>query len=344
MGAESNREMTGVAVTVGGLEDGSTKFRFGQYLPFFEKAGVRFRRFHRREVIQRWEVVVAAAAEADVIFIQKSLFRLGLERALHALGNALVYDFDDAVWTRPGPRRSVLTRFRQERRLHFWLRRADLVLPANHELGRYARRFSDRVRVFPMALDTTVWRPGESPAGNREDFVLGWMGAPGNLPYLESIGASLGRVLGKFRRARLRVYSGQRPESLGCPFEFVPYAPGTEAAFARSLDVGLLPLPDTPHARGKSPIKALQYLACGVPVVGNFVGASREICRPGFSFAVPSPGDWAPVLERVLAMGVKPLREMGRRGRIFVEENHDVSRRAAELIALVRNTVEAKAC
>jgi len=330
-----------VAVTVAGLEDGSTKFRLGQYLPRLVERGIHVQIFHRADVTSG-DAALRAAWEADLEFIQKTLFRLGLERKFRKIGLPLVYDFDDAIWTRPVRRRSFLTRMRQERRLHFWLRNADLVLPANHYLAAYARRFSSRVQVFPMAIDTETWRPARSSSIGASEFIaIGWAGSPGNLPYLAALTPHLRRITDEFPHVRVRVYCGRKPDFFDFPFDYVPYSPGTEAAFAQTLDLGLLPLPDSEHARGKSPIKALQYLACEVPVIGNFVGASHEICLPEFSMAVSSPEQWVPLLRRVLTEDRERLRQMGRMGRRFVEQHHSLNHCAGRLSDLIRELVEA---
>jgi hypothetical protein len=43
--------------------------------------------------------------------------------------------------------------------------------------------------------------------------------------------------------------------------------------------VGIMPLPDTPSARGKCGCKALQYMALGRPAVVSPLGINREIVR-----------------------------------------------------------------
>ena len=96
-------------------------------------------------------------------------------------------------------------------------------------------------------------------------------------------------------RLRFAIYSGARP-AWKIPFEYVPYSPGTDVAFVRNLDIGLLPMHDDEFARGKSPIKALQYQACGIPVVGNLVGAANELVDTANGIPVKGANAWTTAL------------------------------------------------
>ena len=60
-----------------------------------------------------------------------------------------------------------------------------------------------------------------------------------------------------------------------------PWNPATEAEDLWDFDVGIMPLPDEPWARGKCGMKAIQYMAVGVPAVVSPVGANRTIVRDG---------------------------------------------------------------
>lgn len=314
-------------LTVGGIDEGSTQYRIGQYLPLLQRSGMSCTLVRREEIGPE---TVRLAAEADMVVNQKCLFRNALARAIVANSRAVLFDFDDAIHTRPGKPYGALTRLRLHLRLRFWLRAATVVTPANGHLAAYARQHSRCVRVLPMALDTTIWRPARTPAPG---LNIGWAGSPGTLPYLEALNPVLARLQAELPEARLRVYCGRRP-ALACPHEHVPYAPGTEPDFIRTLHVGLLPLPNSEHARGKSPIKSLQYLACGVPVVGNVVGATAEICRPAFSCAVNALDAWLPTLAE-LAREPERRAAMGAQGRAFIEETHSLELCGRLLIALL---------
>ncbi len=172
-----------------------------------------------------------------------------------------------------------------------------------------------------MALDLDTWRPREK--GNSSPITIGWTGSPANLPNLERLAPVLSVLLMRYPFVKLRVFSGQRP-ALSCPFEYHAFEPGKEPLFVQQLDIGILPLNYEEYSMGKSPIKAIQYLACGVPVVGNIIGATADILNERNSIAVSAEADWLCGLEKLV--NDQNLRNvLGRGGREFVLRHHDVS-------------------
>jgi glycosyltransferase involved in cell wall biosynthesis len=77
------------------------------------------------------------------------------------------------------------------------------------------------------------------------------------------------------------------------PFEFLPWSENTEVKNIQAFDVGIMPLPDTPWARGKCGYKLIQYMACGVPVVASSIGANKDIIDHGQQgFLTTTLKDW----------------------------------------------------
>lgn len=79
--------------------------------------------------------------------------------------------------------------------------------------------------------------------------------------------------------------------------------PGLFAA----VDVALLPVRDTPLNRAKSPMRLLDLLAAGVPVVTQQVGEYGDLVRHGATGLVTAPGDAAGLAHSVLTL----LRDPG---------------------------------
>lgn len=304
-------------LTIGNSYAGSTKYRIKQYEPFLKEQGVTvdcidLKNFHLSNLHR--------IANADLVINQKCLIPIQIAKKIRAASRRLLFDFDDAIYTRPGKPYSWLTKWRVKRRLNFWLRHSDGIMTANHYLGQYAKAIARQVDILPMALDLSLWKPIEKKTS--EKIFLGWAGAPVNLVHLERIEPVLTSLLKAYPQVVLKVYSGQRPR-LSCDYEFVPFKEGTEQAFVQQLDIGLLPLPEEEFSKGKSPIKALQYLACEVPVIGNVYGATSEILNASNSLSVTTPEEWKNALQQCI-LDRNLSQRLGKAGRMWVERHHNL--------------------
>lgn len=288
------------------------------------------------EFVERAELnsdCIPRAREADLVFNQKCLFRNGLQRRILKAAKRVIFDFDDAIWTRPHCSHSLLTRWRVQRRFRLWLQDAHPVIAANKYLADYARRQGAETVVIPMALDLQRWQP--RVGANDAPIRIGWAGSPVNLKYLERIEPVLAQLISERENVQLHVYSGARPK-LNIPYEYTPFAPDTGPQFTASLDIGLLPLEDDEYLKGKSPIKAVQYMACGVPVVGNAYGATKEILTPDTGIPVADNQDWQRALTALIDN--RDLRmELGKAGRALVCARHDVRKVGMRLLDLIGN-------
>lgn len=301
------------------LEKGSTRFRIVQYEDYLAARGVKLH-YIRRDAINA--DTIRQLPDYDLVFNQKCLVSTALSRRIFSNSRRILFDFDDAIFTRPGKPYHWPTSIKVKRRLHLWLRRADMVTTSSQYLAAYASQYASRVTVLPMTVDTELWRPAEDR--QRDETVIGWAGAPVNLPNLNRLEPVLGTILDKYPAVRLAIFSGKRPD-LQCRNDYYPFEPGAEYGFIRNLDIGLLPLPDEPYTLGKSPIKAIQYLACAVPVVGEINGgAPAEIANASNSIAVRTEQEWLQALEKLIQD--RELRQsLGAAGRRLVVEKHSKS-------------------
>ncbi|MCK4744156.1 MAG: glycosyltransferase family 4 protein [Sulfuriflexus sp.] len=304
----------------------STRFRFVQYEELLAERGITLE-YVRRDAIDA--DVLARIPSYDILINQKCLMKKSLARKVIAASKRIIFDMDDAIWTRPGRDHSWFTAWRVKSRLQLWLTAANVVTVANDYLGDYARQFSNKVEVIHMALDMEQWQPHEIQSG--EIVTMGWAGSPVTVKNLEHIGDVLCECLAGNPQLRLAVYSGKRPE-LPCDFDYTPFAPGTEASFVKQLDIGLLPLPsDDAFTRGKSPIKALQYMASGVPVIGQVRGATAEILNDSNSLQVETENDWKSAIKNLFADAQK-RQQLGKAGRDFVLRDHNMQRTVEQIV------------
>ena len=187
-----------------------------------------------------------------------------------------------------------------------------------------------------MALDGDRWRPKSSdPAA---PLRIGWAGAPVNLPYLEAIEPALLKIQQANPQIEIRVFCGRQPGfKAGIKFTFCPFQPGQESSVVNSFDIGLLPLPDTDFADGKSPIKGLQYLATGIPSVVSPRGATREMFREGeTALFARTQDEWFQALQ-TLVSNPEMRHQMGRQSRLHFDANYALQRTAGRFADLLRS-------
>jgi glycosyltransferase involved in cell wall biosynthesis len=128
----------------------------------------------------------------------------------------------------------------------------------------------------------------------------------------------------------------------GVPTEDVPWALGREIELFNTCDVGVYPLTDDEWSKGKCGFKAIEFMACGVPVVASAVGVNREIVQDGANgFLAATEDEWVDKLGRLLADSDLRCR-FAAAGRRTVEERYSLAVNAPKLAATLRRVAGAK--
>jgi len=109
-----------------------------------------------------------------------------------------------------------------------------------------------------------------------------------------------------------------------------------------SIDIGLMPLPDTEWTRGKCAFKAIQYMASGIPVVASPVGITPDLIQHGVNgLLASSSDDWFRELERLICD--PELRgRIAVAGRKTVEQSYSLEKWAPRFVGLFDNLRDEK--
>jgi glycosyltransferase involved in cell wall biosynthesis len=317
------------ALTFGDRSTASTYYRILQYAQWFAQLGIQF-----DYAPAKGFRAFSSLRDYDVVLLQKAI--LPGRNFHHVRQNArrLIYDADDRIWLGQYRPHHWWTQRRLERRARRIVQGSDLCLAANQVIAEDLRHFGGRVEVVPMALQATAWPPRQTSGGR---LVVGWAGAPKNLYYLKNICPALRRFQHEHPTVSFVIYSGADPKFEEFNYTYIPYHPGADSEIIRRFDIGLLPLPDTPFAHGKSPIKALQYFASKVAVVCSPVGATREIVKGQHNgLWVETSEAWSRAL--VLLAEDSALRErLAVHGRCDFERRFETACVATHLVGLLRH-------
>jgi glycosyltransferase involved in cell wall biosynthesis len=258
-----------------------------------------------------------------------------VERLLKAVGPRIVFDFDDAIHllhTSPANRSFGWLKFPEK--TAELCRMSAHVVAANSGIAAFACEHNPRVTVVPSSVDTDRYAPRRRPSRSSR-VVVGWTGSSTSQAYLELFAPVLREIVAA-TDIEIRVHSDRRPTLPGVPHSWRPWSADDEVEALSEFDIGLMPMPDDPWARGKSAMKALLYMAMGIPAVCSPVGTNREVIRHGENGLLAStPAEWKEAL-RALVADAELRRRIGRAGRETVESGYSMRRSAALFAAVAR--------
>ena len=266
-----------------------------------------------------------------------------IERAFLPRGVPVVSDYDDAVFHRYDRHPRGIVRAFLGKKINHVMATSDLVLAGNPYLADHAQRASaSQVEIVPTVVDLHTYEL-RAEAVTKDKLRVGWIGTPQTWQALaQPVHKVLDPVLEEKNALFVAVGAGMQPETSGT-LKILPWAEDTEVAMIQGMDIGVMPLPNTPWTRGKCGYKLIQYMACGLPVVASPVGVNRDIVEDGVNgFLAENDDEWRTAIEKLLDDPAL-RRQMGAAGRRKVEEQYSLQVWGPRVAQMLRRVVENKA-
>jgi glycosyltransferase involved in cell wall biosynthesis len=340
------------------------RFRLGQWAPLLEERGIRLTYgpfaspalgrilYQRKRRLEKAARMVAAygrqlarageAARFDLVYVLREAALIGpalLESWIARRGVPVVFDFDDAVFVRyESPANGYWSYLKCPEKTATLCRLASHVMAGNAYLAEYAARYNDRVTVVPTTIDTDRYRP-ELRRKTSERPTIGWTGSYSTAQHLKLVVPALQELAADIP-FRLVVVGIEAPTIPGVELVTRPWRPDQEAVDLSDVDIGIMPLPDDDWSRGKCGLKALQFMALGIPTVVSPVGVNTEIVLHGENGLVAEGiADWVAKLRSLL--GDADLRKrLGERSRRTVVEGYSTRAVLSRVVEIFRTAKE----
>ncbi len=267
------------------------------------------------------------AGAVDVLWLEKEAFPWlpwAVENGLLPKGVPLVLDLDDAVFHNYDLHRSGIVRHLLGDKIDRLMARAALVTAGNPYLADRARAAgAARVEIVPTVVDLNAYVP--RPAHGAGDTArIGWIGTPSTWQaYVQPMLPLLAQAA-QDASARIMAVGAGHAATAHPLLDSLPWTEETEVAHIHQMSIGIMPLADTPWAKGKCGYKLIQYMACGLPVIASPVGVNGDIVEHGVNgFLARTEDDWR-VAIRTLLHDPDLGQRMGAAGRKKVEEHYSL--------------------
>ena len=260
----------------------------------------------------------------DLIWIEKEVFPFlpsAMERLIRLSNTPYIVDYDDAIFHNYDQHRLPLIRRFLGQKLDKLLQGSAAVTAGNPYLADYCRYHgATNVHEIPTVINIERYNAAPLPGG--KTLRIGWIGSPSTTPFLSKILPQLA-IAAKDVPIILVTIGASPLQQQGLAVEQHSWSESNEARLLQTIDIGIMPLSDTPFERGKCGYKLIQYMGAGRPVVASAIGVNRDIVTKETGFLVENDIDWTAAIKEAYNSRER-LTKMGIAARERAENNYSL--------------------
>jgi len=256
----------------------------------------------------------------DYVYIFMNVFPFGppiLESIYIKLSKKIIYDIEDNILTEEiGSINWLASILKSKHKIRYLIKYADQIITSSPDLEDRCNSISKKSNAvfIPPTLEEDRFLPKKIKNTNNEKIVIGWTGTFSSracldliMPYLEA--------LYKKKNFKLMIIGNFEMQNQNLDLEVVKWNSHDEIKQLHRFDIGLYPLPKNDWVNGKSGLKALQYMAIGIPAVCTAVGnVNNFIEHDKDGILIYNEKDWVTSLESLIN-NPKKRNEMGMNAR-----------------------------
>lgn len=261
------------------------------------------------------------------------------ERLVRVFAKKVIYDIDDMIFLgHSSDANKFFSGLKGRNKMIYLMKSADHVITCTPMLDDYVRKYNHSTTDISSTVDTLNRYIPVNTYQNNHIPVIGWSGSHSTSRYLHLLKGVL-QSLARKHNFILRVMGDEHFFIEGVVVEAVPWKEVYEMQTLQSFDIGLYPLPDEEWVYGKSGLKAIQYMALGIPTIATAIGANFRIIENGVSGILIPPNDnaaWESSIEKLI-LDAKYREKLGLCGRKVIEQNFSVEANKHKYLAVFQS-------
>jgi len=217
----------------------------------------------------------------DIVYVLMWVTPLGtslFERLTRTFSKKLIFDIEDNVFMEKANDINPLAKIlKSSDKTLFLIKKADHVITSSPFLNDYSIKLNEKkaCTYVSSSVDTDRFIP-VNRYNNDKKVVIGWTGTFSSKVYLDLLKNTF-IELAKRCDFKLIVIGNFDYELPGIDLEVIKWTSKNEAYDLQKIDIGIYPLPQDEWVFGKSGLKAIQYMAFGLPTVATNIGTTPLI-------------------------------------------------------------------
>ena len=250
--------------------------------------------------------LITSIRKYDCIYIHMNVFPFGppiLEKIYLLLAKRVIFDLEDNIFTKEhGSVNFLASILKSTNKIAFLVAASDQVICSSPDLQKTCSEISKKnnVTFIPPTLEATRFIPKDKKHAEQNEITVGWTGTFSSKNFLNQIMPELENLYKK-QKFKLMVIGNFEMKNENLNLEVVQWDAKEEIDQLHCFDIGIYPLPENDWISGKSGLKALQYMAIGIPPVCSAVGNVLNFIEHGKDgILIYNNSDWVNSLANLI--------------------------------------------
>ena len=264
------------------------------------------------------------------------------ERLYCMLSKKIIYDIDDLVYHKDHKSEvnSFMSWLKGRKKPIYLMRKSNHIITCTPYLNSFVRKYNTSTTDISSTINTDIYKPINSYSNN-DSLVIGWSGSHSTSKYINLLKEILLDLQAK-HNFKLLVIGDPSFYIEELDLEAISWSKETEVSDLQRIDIGIYPLPNEEWVLGKSGLKALQYMALGIPTIASAIGANFRVIENGISGTlVDSDNQWKEAIEKYI-LNPNLRRQHGLNGRKRVEKLYSVNANKPIYLECLNNLINEK--
>jgi L-malate glycosyltransferase len=328
----------------------SQRLKFEQYYPYFKEAGFELKIspfidhafwniiYTKGNLIKKIFSTLRGylrrikdlfiAPGYDIVYIHLWATPFGppvFEWLFRRFSKEIIYDIDDLVYLKSvkSKSHSIVNFIKGRSKPLFLMKHSDHVITCTPYLDQFVKKINSNTTDISSTINTSLYKP-KTDYSIKDQIIVGWSGSHSTSKYLHLLDDVFINLAKKYN-FKLVVMGDPSFNINGVNVEAIQWKEEYEVEVIKNFDIGVYPLPDEEWVLGKSGLKALQYMALGVPTVATAIGTIFRIIKHYENgFLATNAEEWECALEKLI-QDENLRKKIGEKAALTVEENYSVN-------------------
>jgi L-malate glycosyltransferase len=254
------------------------------------------------------------------------------------LAKKMVYDIDDLVYLKFDNTPWFVRQLKGYKKPIVLIKNADHVITCTPHLDKFVKQYNNQTTDISSTINTDLYKPKLNYNFKEVKPVVGWSGSHSTVWHMQTIYPAL-KKLKRELDFKLLVMGTDNLQDDELDIECIAWKEEYEVAVISRFDVGIYPLPNKEFVLGKSSLKALQYMAIGIPTVATAIGTNFRVIENELNgILVNNDDEWIAALKDLINNETKRM-QLGKSGAQRVENLFSVKANKAVYLHILNSVI-----